>query len=529
MFVYVKKRKETFKILIKLTSLILGAILVWRHLFLLEHLLSFLNSFLLFILLLDLNLTEFVTGEDIKSIKYFSSLLGSLVPVIIKFNIEILGIFAFLFFLVIIILFRGKIVAGIDWINESRLQASYNNLLQKELDRDPKLLRKKIVIWGWKKLTPSSFLKTLVLLRAALEVIIYVLILATFISSVGQIYSSTIVLFILFILLALISSHELIAESNLSIGKKFDIIYKKRGLIKKEAWSSFIRSLSNLRGFLYSLLFIPSILSAIIVLSIILEFYVSLAKNFTANVQLSNPVLLIPVCFFVFVFFPILVISFIYPFYVALKLLKVNSLRVRDMSNSHEGQTRILPSPYLGLYTSILLVLTFFVGQIVPDVVLFGEITLHGILVYGLVASILIMWIRIAWLKHEGLYVLIDEKTERNLAIMMSVWAAPLYLVAFSIDMIFMIGFLMVWATFFAFLRFLSSLEFDRRDVAPPLVFFIALCLYVVLLAPEYIFVTPLITLVLFLLLLLLIPEKYLDRFAELVLRTRSVETSQNN
>jgi len=532
MFVsFLKTKKRILAILLEILSLVVGAALTWRYPSLMGSTLylslmdNILNPLLLFLLLYDLDFPKLVTGTEIKPLRLFPSFLGPLILATFDFGLaKIIGIFLILLFFTSMVISIEKISAKIDWTSDTRLRRNYYNLLEEELAKDPEILNKRIVIWKRKELSISQFLKAVVLLKTAVEITIFAIILATFIGAIEYTYSISLSMFVLLMVLTLSSFRNLITERS-PLKMKFVRIFEIRESIESGIWATFIRSFSTLRGFYYSLLFLPSIMLATASIIMSFQFCSFFIKEPIPETSLDS-LLLIPLSFFAFVFIVILIANCIYPFYVTIKLFRVNSLQERN-----KEKVAILPCPYLCLFASISPFKIALLQQYVPRLHLLAWVTLQDIMVYGIIAIDSVIWIRTFWLKRKGHQEVIDKKMERNLAIIMGIWAIPVYYLIFSsVDTKVIVGFLICWTIVFGILRLLSSSSPKQNKVISALmVLFSILVLYIIFLAPEYLSVAPLIILALSLQFLLLLPSEKFDKMIKILLRIEALDTNSNN
>ncbi len=435
---------------------------------------------------------------------------------------------AVLLSIVFVVLYWRKIAGEMNW-QKGELHNLYCRLLRKEKVQDPEIKNKDVILLSRKRLGSTDFLKSEIIVLETVKIVLYTLILSFFVSALGNLYSMKLSLFILFVLIGLTSSRSLLSRS-ISIIKKLSRIDERRASWEKESWQSFISAFLTYRGLYYFTFFLPAVLSAIVSLAVILGLLAAFVGNLVSAMQVLSPILLAEAVLFVVALFSLAVVDFTYPFYIAVKLLqqlRSNLIRGKTRAeNARSEQIKILPCPYSCLLMSIAVIYFAIATQYtIPSITLFGQTTTDELLVYGMIISFFMIWVRTLWKRRRGYYVQISQDTEKKLATLMTVWSAPIYYFLFTLNAVLMLGGLIMLSIAFACLRILFTTEHNgMSELLPATIPFIALCLYSVFLMPEYAFVSPLIIIEICLISFLLVPDRLMGRFARTIPGVKVVE-----
>lgn len=502
------KEFDFIKLILLFSYLALGIASLIINFALQDEFLLIINAILLGLFIYDLNLPEKVVGiGKNKSLRMFGAIFGTTIPFLA--GVGFIGMIAtVLYFMMGIFLFTILNWKKIDWNGQNRIQKIFMKSLQKESKEDPELAKTKVVVFGLKKIYAIDYLKILTFLSLWTEGLLLIFLLSFFILTIGKDFVIEASLFALLTMWIIVTSFKLLLK------KKWARFWDRRDQFEEKIWLSTVRQFSTLRKVYYFTFFIPSLLTAIAGSYITVVVYPQLiaAPLLVAVSDIETILRWLVSLAILWVW----ILATIYPFYITVKLFQI----ARTKKSVH-----LLFSPCLCLSLSIAFSFTLLFSFYISSIRLFNLITLDALIMAITTLALLVVWVRVIWMRIKRRYTSMTPRLERNLAIGMTVFSLPLYCQILDVVLVpaFIITILMLAIVFRLISLPLASHKAELKILISSVVLLAMISVYVLFFIPELNWVAILGVIGVLVLMIRLSPRRYRERLTKILFRTYKV------
>jgi len=358
-----------------------------------------------FLVLYDLDLPQEIIGEENRKLNILCSSTSVFFQlgrsgIVKEYDIVYESFIAIYIacLIVILLLIVATCWRKFNW-RSGKLGKIYESSLNRELEEDADLLKKKAIIWGTIELPASEYVKALTLLSLAIEALLLSIVLSFFVTALGWDYSMELAMLILL----LIWASNFLKDFFFF---KWKQISTKKEVAERKFLGFIVSQLSNISGIYYLSLLIPVAAMALFSFAIIFLGLLFIIPELWKLQQ--QGIFWVLRGTFIWSSAIVMVIYMVYPLYLLVKLFQSNYPKISGKIQ----ETSPLP------YSSLLL-------SIIVEVIAFSQLSLLGKNDLGIYVFFAVLWVNLVlflWWRHKKRSFQLTRKNKVMLSIEIGIY-----------------------------------------------------------------------------------------------------------